>query len=242
MDRNDPDGRPKDPFAIYRDKFAHLNADQRVAEASSQVGDSLLALCHDSDPRVVKMVLDNHSSGLDHARLIAKAHTSSAGLGFICNNPTLARDDRVQRNLLKNPVLTESQLRTILTPKNLKQTWKIAAGTEIAGNNKSRARGMVKEKFRTASPEEKASFIYDTDGRALILLSDAPLGEKTVALLCRRTYNSMLLIQNLAKFSKTPPKLLKRLETQSIVKNNQGLKRRIKMHPNYPKSGAGRGM
>lgn len=237
MDQKGPNNQPADPFAIYREKFAHMNADQRVAEATMQTGVSLLALCHDTDPRVIKRVLDNHSSGLDHARLIAKVHKTSVGLGFVCNNPSLAKDERVQRNLLKNPVLGESQLKTILIPKNLKQTWKIAMGTEITQNNKSRARKMVKEKFETASHEERAAFIYDTEGRPLILLSDVPLGEKTIALLCRRTYNSMLLIQNLVKFSKTPPKLLKRLEVQSIVKHNQGMKRRIKMHPNYPKSG-----
>jgi hypothetical protein len=237
LDQNNPNNKPSDPFAVYREKFAHMNPDQRVAEATNQTGVSLLALCHDANPRVIKRVLDNHSSDLDHARLIAKVHKTSVGLGFVCNNPSLAKDERVQRNLLKNPVLSESQLRTILIPKNLKQTWKIASGTEITQNNKSRARNMLKEKFKTASHEEKAAFIYDTEGRALILLSDVPLGEKTIALLCRRTYTSMLLIQNLVKFSKTPPKLLKRLEAQSIVKHNEGLKRRIKMHPNYPKSG-----
>jgi hypothetical protein len=237
LDKNDPNKQPANPFAIYREKYAHMNSAQRVAEAANQTGVSLLALCHDADPRVIKRVLDNHSSGLDHARLIAKVHKTSVGLGFVCNNPTLAKDERVQRNLLKNSVLSESQLRTILIPKNLKQTWKIATGTELTQNNKSRARNMVKEKFTTASPEEKAAFIFDTEGRVLILLSDVPLGEKTIALLCRRTYISMLLIQNLVKFSKTPPKLLKRLEVQSIVKHNEGLKRRIKMHPNYPKSG-----
>jgi hypothetical protein len=236
MKNDESKNNPVNPYKIYQERYLSMPTNERLDEAAYQTGESLLALCHDPDTNVIRRVLENHTSGLAHARLIAEVHNTSSGLGFICRNPQLIKDHVVQQKLLKNAVLTDSQLRGVLNSKTLKQAWNIAKSTECAQNNKNRARMVVKEKFRRASQEERAAFIYDTEGRVLMLIHDIPFGEKAISILCKKTYNSVLLIQNLAKCSKTPARLLLRLEKQSIVRHNQGIKQLIKRHANYPKS------
>jgi len=223
-------------LAIYREKFSSMTVDQRINEATLQTGALLFALCHDPDTRVIKKILENHSSGLEHARLIAKFHKNSQGLEFICRNAQLLHDLNVQANLLKNSFITEYQLRMILNSKTLMQSWNIANSRDYPDTNRQNARKILKEKFLRAQPEEKTAFIYDTEGRVLILLHDIPFCQKTTELLCKRTYFSYLLISNLAKCSKTPSDLLRHLIVQNIVKRNEPLKQLIRRHANYPKS------
>jgi hypothetical protein len=223
-------------LTLYRKKFSPMTVDEREREASHQTKELLMALCHDPDVRVIKRVLENHSSGLEHARLIAKVHKNSQGLEYIIRNSQLMFDNRVQTNLLKNPILSDSQIRTLLNPKTLIQTWNIACSHDYPANNKQRARTIVKEKFKRAAQEERAAFIYDTEGRILIIIHDVPFGDQTIAILCKKSYHSLLLIQNLAKCGRTPAKLLRHLEIQSIVKHNKAVKNLIKRHANYPKA------
>lgn len=223
-------------LSVYQKQFASLTAEEREHAATNQRGEYLLALCHDSEPRVIKRVLENHYSGLEHARLIAKFHKNSQGLEFIICNSKLLQDNRVQNNLLKNPVLNDSQIKRILNSKTLLQAWNIASSHEIPDKNKQNARKIVKEKFIKASAEQRASLIYDSEGRVLVIIHDIPFGQQTTVILCRKTYHSVLLIRNLATCSKTPGKLLKHLEIQNIVKRNKAIKRLIRTNPNYPKS------
>jgi hypothetical protein len=52
--------------------------------------------------------------------------------------------------------------------------------------------------------------------------------------LCARTYNSVLLIQNLARFGPTPPQLIVHLLRQGLVKRQAQLKNMLFQHPNCP--------
>ncbi|MFC1599093.1 hypothetical protein ACFL2U_03765 [Patescibacteria group bacterium] len=231
-----PDDKSGKHLALYQEKYSSMTVDERENEASHQTGDLLLALCHDYEVRVVKRVLENHSSGLEHARLIAKLHKNSQGLEFIVRNSKLISDNRVQNNLLKNSILSEAQIRAILNSKTLSQSWTIASSHDFPSKNKQIARKIVKEKFIQAAQEDRAKFIYDTEGRILILIHDIPFGDQTVAILCKKTYHSLLLIQNLAKCGRTPAKLLRHLEIQNVVKHNKAVKNLIRRHANYPKT------
>ena len=55
---------------------------------------------------------------------------------------------------------------------------------------------------------------------------------KTTALLCRRTYVSTLLIQNIARWSAAPPQLIAHLRRQDIVRRNPQLRLLLEHHPN----------
>ena len=57
---------------------------------------------------------------------------------------------------------------------------------------------------------------------------------KMTGILCGRVYNSVLFIQNLAKFSATPPALLAHLIKQPFVRKLQPLKKLLLQHPNMP--------
>lgn len=222
--------------AVYQRNFADMTAAQRVEQAGSAKGELLLALCLDPDPGVIKRVLENHASGLEHFRLIAKAHKSSQGLDFICRNARLLQDLHIQSNLLKNQAMSEPQLRKILRSKTLTQIWNITTNKDFADIHRQNSRRILKEKSFASAPEEKAALICESEGSVLNLLHDVPFDAKTTELLCKREYYSHLLIRNLAICIRTPAKLLKHLLKQIIIKRNKALQDLIKRHQNFPKA------
>lgn len=222
--------------AVYQKNFAAMTVNERESQAGFVKGDLLFALCLDPEPRVIKRVLENHASGLEHVRLIAKAHKNSQGLEFICRNARLIQDLNVQTNLLRNLFLAEAQLKKILVSKTLLQTWNVSTNREYADNNRQNARKILKEKFFQAQPEDKAALIFDSEGRVLNLLHDIPFDAKTTELLCKRDYYSHLLIRNLAICGRTPAELLKHLFKQNIIKRNKALQDLIRRHQNFPKA------
>jgi hypothetical protein len=74
--------------------------------------------------------------------------------------------------------------------------------------------------------------ILTTEGRCLTLLVGLVLDSHATALLCRRTYVSTLLIQNLARWSAAPPALIAHLRRQDVVRRNQALRQLLERHPN----------
>jgi hypothetical protein len=66
------------------------------------------------------------------------------------------------------------------------------------------------------------------------MMTGCTFDAKMTGILCGRPYNSVLFIQNLAKFSATPPALLAHLMKQPFVRKNIPLKRLLLQHPNMP--------
>jgi hypothetical protein len=61
-----------------------------------------------------------------------------------------------------------------------------------------------------------------------------PVDGRTAALLCARTYASLLLVQNIAHWSAAPPALIQHLLKQAVVQRNPRLKQLLQQHPNAP--------
>jgi hypothetical protein len=219
---------------IYGAEFSALDRNLRVAAARDSQGDRLLALCLDPEPVVIAAVFDNARVGLEHARLAALHHKNPAGLEHVVKRADFLRDPRVQRNLLKNTQLTEGLLRRILGAKPLREIYKVALDREVAERTRVTSRTLLRARFASCDPEERAGFIVSNEARALALLIGQTFDQKTTALLCNRQYNSVLFIQNLARFAACPPALLAHLLKQPFVRNHAALRKLLLQHPNLP--------
>jgi hypothetical protein len=207
---------------IYETVFHPMARDERVAAALTAVAENLFALCFDPDPQVISSVLANPKSNLEHARLIAVHHRTGAGLELVGRRSEFVSDAQVQRRLLANPQLPDALLRKIISPKLLTDVYKIAVNREIP------------EKFMLASPDERAALLVRTEGRCLILLVNCALDARTIQMLTSKTSYTILFIQNLARWSATPPALLAHLLKQPVVRQNFGLRKQLLKHRNVP--------
>lgn len=220
--------------ALYEEKWHKLTSDERVAAAKTASGPDLLALCFDAEPRVVAAVLENTSHGLEHARLIAAHHHTSTGLEMLSRRQDVLRDAMVERRLLRNPQSGDIVLGRVMSPKRLLPTYKVAIDREVPELTRVKGRGMLRQKFQGSPPEERADLVLRTEGRCLVLMTGCTFDAKTTQILCGRPYNSVLFIQNLAKWPATPPGLLAHLFKQPFVRKSAPLKKLLLQHPNLP--------
>src|SRR5688572_26849621 len=231
LDDTEPAG---DYRGIYGSEYAALDRNLRVAAAREVQGDALLALCLDPEPAVIAAVFDNGRVGLEHARLAALHHRNPAGLEHVVKRADFLRDPRVQKNLLKNPQLTEGLLRRVLGSKPLREIYKVALDREVPERTRVTSRALLRARFASADPEERAGFIVSNEARALTLLIGQTFDQKTTAILCARQYNSVMFIQNLARFAACPPSLLAHLLKQPFLRHNAALQKLLLQHPNLP--------
>ena len=222
-------------LALYRSRFHPLPSDQRVKMAAiSPDVVNLSALCFDPLPSVIQALMDNTHTGLEQARLIAAHHHNSAGLEFLLARADLMRDTQVQRLLWRNPQLNEGQLRRLTQSKRLLDLWKLSVSRETTSQTRTNTARLLRTRWATAPGEERVELIFSTEGRALAGLSGLAVDGKTTSLLCARTYASMLLVQNLAHWSATPPALIAHLLRQPLVVRQPRLRTILSHHPNAP--------
>ncbi len=219
---------------IYETQYHPLAKDERVAAALIATGANLLALCFDPDPQVINSVLINPRSTLEHARMTAVHHRTHVGLDLIGRRSEYLADAQCQRRLLANPQLPDNLLRKILGPKLLTDVYKIAVNREIPERSRVMTRELLQKKFMLASPDERAALLIRTEGRCLVLLVNCALDARTTQMLTSKTSYTILFIQNLARWSATPPALLTHLLKQPIVRQNIGLKKQLLKHRNVP--------
>jgi hypothetical protein len=220
--------------ALYAAEFSLLDRNVRIAHAREARGHSLLALCFDPEPQVIAAVFENTGVGLEHARLAALHHKNPAGLEHVVKRADFLRDARVQRQLLKNSQLTESLLRRILGSKQLREIYKAALDRDVPERTRVGSRAILRTRFGSADPEERAAFLVSNEARALTLLIGQTLDQKTTSILCARQYNSVMFVQNLARFAACPPVLLTHLLKQPFVRRHAALKKLLLQHPNLP--------
>jgi hypothetical protein len=219
---------------LFETELHELPADQREELARTTSGARLLALCFDPTPGVVRAVFENSEAGLAHARLVARHHRNPVGLDALTRHAMLLRDPQVQRELLRNPMLHEALEKRLLQPRRMADVYRVTLDRDVPDKNRQRARTMMRSKFSTAPAEERADLIFRSEGRVLQQLTGLPFDSQTTQLLCARTYNSVLLIQNLARFGPTPPQLIVHLLRQGLVKRQAQLKNMLFQHPNCP--------
>ncbi len=217
---------------LFEQRLHARPVDERVALAHQAQEPELSALCFDPTSEVVRAILDNPRAGLLQARLIATQHRTAAGLEALGARMALVTDPGVRRALLQNPLLPAGLFRRLWSPKRLLEHYLVATSHEVPEQVRAMARDLLRTTFSQRTGEERAEFILTTEGRCLTNLVGLTLDGHTTALLCRRTYTSTLLIQNLARWSAAPPALIAHLRRQEVVKRNPVLRQLLERHPN----------
>ncbi len=219
---------------IYETVYRPMTREQRLSAAKMVDGDQLMALCLDAEPQIIFALLDNPRFGLAEARYVAFHHRTQTGLEMLARNRVLLRDSLVQRRLLRNPQLPDMILRNIVNPKLLTDTYKIAIDREVPERSRIKTADLLRKKFTMAGGEEKAALVIKTEARCLITLAGCAFDGQTTQILCGRTTWTLLSIQNLARWSATPPQLLRTLLKLAIIRTNYGMKKMLIKHPNMP--------
>ncbi|MDR3669894.1 MAG: hypothetical protein P4L36_03565 [Holophaga sp.] len=207
-------------------------ADQRAAMAQRAEEPELSAYCFDPKPEVIQGVFQNGRAGLVHARLVAAHHRSAAGLETVAANAAFAADGGVRRALLQNPVLPLSLFRRLWGGRRLQELYLVADSHEVPEQTRAMAREALRAGFNQRTAEEKAELILKSEGRCLPMLGGMTVDGHTTQLLCRHSYSSTLLIQNIARWNAAPPQLLAYLLRQELVRRNAHLRIMLERHPN----------
>jgi hypothetical protein len=240
-DTGEEDAREDAPLAAaraatHRQLFElhlhHRSVEERVAHARVAVEPDLSAFCFDPTSEVIHAVLDNPRVGGVHARLIAAHHRTTAGLEALGARTAFTNDGGVRRALLQNPLLPVGLYRRLWSTKRLLDQYLVATSREAPEQTRTMARDLLRACFNQRTGEERAELILTTEGRCLASLVGLTVDGHTTALLCRRTYTSTLLIQNIARWSAAPPQLIAHLRRQDAVKRNQALRQLLERHPN----------
>jgi hypothetical protein len=221
---------------LFETQLHGLPEDARTAQAATAVEPELSAFCFDPVPSVVRAVMVNPRAGLAHARLIAAHHGNAAGLDALGEKAMFLQDTEVQRLLLRNTQTPSPLLQRILSRRRLSEVYNATQSRELPERNRTGAMQMLRRRFTEVSAEERVELILRTDGRALAALSGLSLDGKAAALLCARTYTSMLIIENLARWPATPPPVILHLLKQPLIRQMPALRAMLKRHPNCPAS------
>jgi DNA-binding Lrp family transcriptional regulator len=219
---------------LYETVLSKLEAPAREALARTAKDAELMALCFDPLHSVIRGIFENQNAGPPHARLVARHHRTPQGLDVVMGRAEFLRDPQIQRLLLANPMLQDAQLKKLLQTKRLLDVYKVTTNRDIPERNRQKSRNIMRSKWATAEGEERAGLVLQTEGRVLTQLTGLPFDSQMTSLLCGKTYNSVLLIQNLARFGACPPQLLAHLLKQPAVRRQQHLKNLILQHPNCP--------
>jgi hypothetical protein len=235
----DEDSRPDAENPRFRQLFElrlhALPAEARAALALTAEEPELSALCFDPLPAVSVQLLENPRFGLQQARLLASHSPHPSGLQALSAREAFLRDAEVQRRLLRNMQLPPGVLQRLLGPKRLLEVYKLTISRELPEKNQRATRDALRQKFaNTAAPEDKVELLFHTEGRVLSQLIGLGLDQKTTAILCARTYSSLLLVQNLARWAATPPSVLAHLLKQAVVKHQPQVRALLLQHPNTP--------
>lgn len=204
----------------------------RVAQARLAQEPALSAYCFDPTTEVIRALLENPLLGGQQARLIAAHHRTAAGLEALGARAAFAHDPGVRRALLQNPLLPPSLYRRLWSSRRLLEQYLVASTRDAPEQVRAMARDLLRTSFNQRAGEERAELILTTEGRCLVSLVGLTLDGQATALLCRRTYVSTLLIQNIARWSAAPPALIAHLRRQEAVKRNPALRLLLERHPN----------
>jgi hypothetical protein len=216
----------------YHERLAHLPPEQRALLARAAQEPDLSACCLDPMPQVILALLENPRMGPAQARLVAAQHPSAAGLEALAARAAFARDEGVRRALLANPVLPQGLFRRLWGTQRLLAQFQVTINRDCTEQVRAMARELLRATFLQRTGEERVELILATEGRCLLALTGVTLDGQATALLCRRTFVSTLLIQNIAHWGAAPPALIAHLRRQDAVRRNPALRLLLERHPN----------
>jgi hypothetical protein len=217
---------------IYETRFRQLDVGLREEAARHASGSILFAMCLDPAPTVVSALLENSRFGLDHARNLAQHHPTDRGLEILARRAQLLRDSHVQRRLLTNIQTPDVVVDRVLRFKRLLDVYRLSIDRDLPERNRVRVRSRLRPIFTRAEPEDRATLIIKTEGRCLVCLAGCTFDARLTQLLCNHTIVSTLFIQNLARFSATPPVLIAKLLRSPAVQRQPQLRALLSKHPN----------
>lgn len=220
--------------ALFETRLHALLADERIARARTCEEPELSAFCFDPLPAVAKAVLENSRAGLLQARLLARHHRNPVGLEAVVAKAAFAADLGVRRGLTRNPQLPASLFRRLFAAQRMRALFQLSQDRDVPEATRRTARELLRTRFTQGPAEERVELILKSEGRCLVGLSGLPIDAKTTALLCGRTYASVTLIQNLARWSAAPPPLIAHLLKQEAVRRQPQLRALLVRHPNAP--------
>jgi len=217
---------------LYEARFRDLPQGQREIFARQASGSELFALCMDPAPQVIAALLENPTFGLAHARQAASHHHNDRGLEILSRRAALLRDSHVKRRLLQNPHTPDVVLERILAMERLPAIYRASIDRDLPERNRMRVRARLRPCFTRAEPEDRAALILKTEGRCLAYLAGCTFDARTTQVLCNHSAFSTLFIQNLARFSATPPALIAKLLRSPMVQRQPPLRMLLMRHPN----------
>jgi hypothetical protein len=217
---------------LFEQRLHAQPVDERAAQALVAAEPELSAFCFDPTGEVIRAVLANPRAASLHAQLIAAHHRTAAGLEALGARVAFTQDAGVRRALLLNPLLPPALFRRLWSPRRLLDQYLVAASHDSPEQVRALARDLLRTTFNQRSGEERVELILTTEGRCLMGMAGLTLDSQGTALMCRRTYISTLLIQNLARWSAAPPALIAHLRRQDVVRRNTVLRQLLERHPN----------
>jgi hypothetical protein len=153
---------------------------------------------------------------------------------MLARRADLLRDGQVQQALFRNPQLPETVVERLLASRRLRDLYKLSVDHNLPDATRIRVRSTLRKRFASAPPEERVELLLKTEGRVLALLTGCTFDGRTTQILASQSFSSALLIQNLARFSATPPPILARLVQQPLVRRQPQLRTLLLRHPNMP--------
>jgi hypothetical protein len=217
---------------LYETRYRNLEAGVRENAARHASGSDLFALCLDPSPQVVAALLDNAEFGLAHARALAQHHQTDRGIEMLARRAQLLRDSHVQRRLMQNMQTPDVVLERVLRFKRLLDIYRLSVDRDLPERNRVRVRTRLRPYFTRAEPEDRAALVIKTEGRCLNSLAGCTFDSRTTQILCNLSTYSTLFIQNLARFSATPPMLIAKLCKSPSVQRQPQLRAMLMRHPN----------
>ena len=217
---------------LFEQALRHRTEDERAGLARRAEEPELSAYCFDPVAQVVQAVFENPRAGLVHARLVATHHRTSVGLEAVASRAPFAGDPGVRRALLQNPQLPPGIYRRLWSSSRLLEQFLVCVSHDAPEQTRHIAREVLRASFGQRTGEERVELILTSEGRCLTLFAGLTIDGQTTALLCRRSYVSNILIQNIARWSAAPPQLIAHLRKQDVVRRNPQLRMMLQRHPN----------
>jgi len=217
---------------LYETRYRALDAGVRENAARHATGSDLFALCLDPSPQVVAALLENSQFGLAHARALAQHHATDRGIEILARRAQLLRDSHVQRRLMQNMQTPDVVVERVLRLKRLLDIYRLSVDRDLPERNRVRVRARLRPYFSRAEPEDRATLVIKTEGRCLSSLAGCTFDSRMTQMLCNLSTFSTLFIQNLARFSATPPALIAKLLKSPSVQRQPQLRAMLARHPN----------
>src|SRR5262245_14860813 len=147
---------------------------------------------------------------------------------------TLDSSDEITVDTRKSAPIPAPARSTPPKPSKLLEACALIAEEDTPEDARESARAWLSNTFLEASPEERATLLWESDGHVLPALGQVPFDPRVAKILGGKTFTSPMLVTNLAGCPTCPASLLTHLLKQPIVRRVPQLRRMLLAHANMP--------